>query len=232
MNKTSVKFQWCPSGHILLATTTTNFDETGHNYYGSSSLQSLYVPLTTNNTSAYPKEVFLSPTNNIFTQTLCQSEVQSATFDPTGNQPCNLTIYDTTNMNVVFAREKVFMNTLMFSPNSQFLAVAGFENLPGDVEIYEVKTFKIVCKFIAQCTSLWMWDIKNTTILCGQSYPRRKFDNKIAVFGIDGLLIEKRDFVGKFMYSFGIFGEKQMQDVVFKYIKYNENIELYSPQKR
>ncbi|BFU21798.1 eukaryotic translation initiation factor EIF2a, putative [Entamoeba histolytica HM-1:IMSS-B] len=240
LNGTSVLFNWCKKGHILLATTSTDFDETGHNYYGTSMLHSLYISENSNSSvieSKLDKTLYKTPTNNVFTQTLIQTQVQDVSFDPTGNflailygtQPSKLVLFDTSNMNQIFSIQSCFFNTISFSYNSQFLAIAGFGNLPGDVEIYDTKDFKRVCKFASQCTTEWTWSNDNASIICGHCLPRRHFDNRIERFGIDGRKIERRDVLVKHITMFGIPSTK---DVVFKYIEYNEENEIFKVAKK
>ncbi|ELP92481.1 hypothetical protein EIN_523790 [Entamoeba invadens IP1] len=240
LNGTSVIFKWCPMGHLVLAITSTEFDETGHSYYGQSSLYSLFVP----NISGKPPQfvpnpkVFKSPTNNIYTRALVMAQYQDAQFSPSGDtlsiisglQPAEVSVLSTLSFDELFHRQNVFANSSIFSFNSQFLAIGGFGNLPGDVEIFETKSFLRVAKFSSQCTTEWMWSNDNASIICAHCWPRRHFDNKIERFGIDGELIEKIEVVPR---GITVFGEKEMRDLVFKFIEYKDEGAIYvTPKKK
>ena len=227
---TSVEFFWLKQGHIVLAKTSTELDETGISYYGQSMLHCLYIPDESINLK-FMKEnemkLFHSETNNIFTQTILSNDVHSVSFDPEhqyiclihGKQPAQLEIYESMTMKQIFTIEKEFMNYSMFSHNSQFLAIAGFDNLDGTVFIFDVKNFKKISTFNAQCSTEWMWTLDNSSIVCGQCLPRRHYDHVIERFGIDGMKIEERKLEVRHCV---MFGTPSLDEVEFEY---DENVD-------
>ena len=227
---TSVEFYWLKQGHIVLAKTSTDLDETGNSYYGQSMLHSLYIPDKTIQStiqSQFTPEMYHSETNNIFTQTIISNDVHNVSFDPEhqyiclihGKQPAQLEIYTAIDMKQILHLKDVFVNYSLFSHNSQFLAIAGFDNLDGTVCLYDVKNFKKISTFNAQCSTEWMWTLDNTSIVCGQCLPRRHYDHVIERFGINGKKIEERKLEVRHCVMFG----DVMKDLVE--FEYMENVD-------
>ena len=119
------------------------------------------------------------------------------------------------------------MNTLAFSHNDQFVAIGGFENLPGDVVIYDCDKFKQVCQFNCQCTTQWAWSSDNKYVFCGHCFPRRHSDNKVVIFGIDGKEIDERDVP---IVSFDLIDTPSLNKIEFDYVDYgDQKSQVYVP---
>ena len=222
---------WCPTNRFVLALSSIDHDDSHQSYYGISNLHALYVP--DGPPPALPPSLFRSPAHNIFTETLCKIEIQHVAFDPTGRllavlydrQPAKLIVFETARMEKVFEKNDVYMNTLLFSPNAQFLAVGGFGNLPGDIEVYETGTFTRITVFSANCTTAWRWTPDNTRIVCGQCYPRRQVDCQLQVFTKEGQLESRLDVVVR---EFELFGTPVTKAIPFRVMEVADHTELWS----
>ena len=85
-------------------------------------------------------------------------------------------------------------NTIIFSPHGRFVIVAGFGNLAGQMDIYDMtKNFAKVCTIEASNTSLCQWSPDGTHILCATTSPRLRVDNGIRLYHVGGGLMYNED---------------------------------------
>jgi translation initiation factor 2A len=81
-------------------------------------------------------------------------------------------------------------NTIAFSPHGQFFLVAGFGNLAGQVDIYDLtKNFNKICTIEAANASICEWSPDGTHILFATTSPRLRVDNGIRIFHVGGGLM-------------------------------------------
>jgi translation initiation factor 2A len=81
-------------------------------------------------------------------------------------------------------------NTIAFSPHGRFVLVAGFGNLAGQVDIYDLsKNFNKVCTIEASNASICEWSPDGSHILFATTSPRLRVDNGIRIFHVGGGLI-------------------------------------------
>jgi translation initiation factor 2A len=81
-------------------------------------------------------------------------------------------------------------NTILFSPHGRFVLVAGFGNLAGHVDIYDLsKNYFKVCTIIASNASVCEWSPDGTHILFATTSPRLRVDNGVRIFHVGGGLM-------------------------------------------
>lgn len=87
-------------------------------------------------------------------------------------------------------------NTIAFSPHGRFVLVAGFGNLAGQVDIYDLsKNFAKVVTIEASNASVCEWSPDGTHILFATTSPRLRVDNGIRVFHVGGGLMYREEMV-------------------------------------
>jgi translation initiation factor 2A len=85
-------------------------------------------------------------------------------------------------------------NTINFSPFGRFVLVAGFGNLAGQVDVYDItKDFAKVCTIEASNASVCEWSPDASHILFATTSPRLRVDNGIRIFHVGGGLMYNED---------------------------------------
>jgi translation initiation factor 2A len=85
-------------------------------------------------------------------------------------------------------------NTINFSPFGRFVLVAGFGNLAGQVDVYDItKDFAKVCTIEASNASVCEWSPNATHILFATTSPRLRVDNGVKIFHVGGGLMYNAD---------------------------------------
>jgi translation initiation factor 2A len=80
-------------------------------------------------------------------------------------------------------------NTIIFSPHGRFVIVAGFGNLAGTMDIYDLeKNYEKVCTIEGSNTSLCEWSPDGKHILTATTSPRLRVDNGIRIWHVGGKL--------------------------------------------
>ena len=85
-------------------------------------------------------------------------------------------------------------NTVLFSPHGRFVLVAGFGNLAGQMDIYDLeKDFTKFCTIEASGASVCEWSPDGTHILTATTSPRLRVDNGIRIWHASGPLVYNED---------------------------------------
>lgn len=85
-------------------------------------------------------------------------------------------------------------NTVLFSPHGRFVLVAGFGNLAGQMDIYDLeKDYAKICTIEASNASVCEWSPDGTHILTATTSPRLRVDNGVRVWHASGPLMYNED---------------------------------------
>lgn len=85
-------------------------------------------------------------------------------------------------------------NTILFSPNGRFVLVAGFGNLAGQVDIYDLdKDHRKVCTIEASNASVCEWSPESKYILTATTSPRLRVDNGVRIWHAGGGLMYNQE---------------------------------------
>lgn len=85
-------------------------------------------------------------------------------------------------------------NTVLFSPHGRFVLVAGFGNLAGQMDIYDLeKDVSKVCTIEASNASVCEWSPDGVHILTATTSPRLRVDNGIRIWHASGSLMYNED---------------------------------------
>jgi translation initiation factor 2A len=85
-------------------------------------------------------------------------------------------------------------NTVLFSPHGRFVLVAGFGNLAGQMDIYDLeKDFAKICTIEASNASVCEWSPDGIHILTATTSPRLRVDNGIRIWHAGGPLMYNED---------------------------------------
>lgn len=81
-------------------------------------------------------------------------------------------------------------NTILFSPHGRFVLVAGFGNLAGHMDIYDLeKDYHKICTIEASNASVCEWSPDGKHILTATTSPRLRVDNSVRVWHVGGGLM-------------------------------------------
>lgn len=85
-------------------------------------------------------------------------------------------------------------NTILFSPHGRFVLVAGFGNLAGQMDIYDLqKDYAKICTIEATNASVCEWSPDGQHILTATTSPRLRVDNGLRIWHFTGGLMYKED---------------------------------------
>ena len=81
-------------------------------------------------------------------------------------------------------------NTILFSPHGRFVLVAGFGNLAGQMDLYDMeKNFHKIATVEASNASVCNWSPDGQYILTATTSPRLRVDNGIRIWHVSGSLV-------------------------------------------
>lgn len=85
-------------------------------------------------------------------------------------------------------------NTILFSPHGRFVLVAGFGNLAGQMDIYDLeKDYNKVCTIEASNASVCEWSPDGKHILTATTSPRLRVDNGVRLWHVGGGIMYNED---------------------------------------
>lgn len=85
-------------------------------------------------------------------------------------------------------------NTIQFSPHGRFVLVAGFGNLAGQMDIYDLeKGFSKITTIEASNASVCEWSPDGKYVLTATTSPRLRVDNGIRIWHVGGGLMYNED---------------------------------------
>lgn len=106
-----------------------------------------------------------------------------------GYMPAKTTVFNS-RAQMVKSLELGPRNTILFSPHGRLMLVAGFGNLQGQMDIYDVDmNYKKLCMIEASNSSVCEWSPDGKYILTATTSPRLRVDNGVKLWYFTGELI-------------------------------------------
>ncbi|KAL2865988.1 translation initiation factor 2A [Aspergillus lucknowensis] len=180
-----VQLKWNASGSSLIVLAQTDVDKTGKSYYGETTLYLL------SSTGQFDSRVHLDK----------EGPIHDVSWSPTsgefgvvyGSIPAKATIF-----NIRGVAKHSFplspRNTISFSPHGRFVLVAGFGNLAGQMDIYDMeKNYNRITTVEAANSSVCAWSPDGQTILTATTSPRLRVDNGLRLWHVSGALLYNED---------------------------------------
>ena len=85
-------------------------------------------------------------------------------------------------------------NTMLFSPHGRFVIIAGFGNLAGQMDIYDLeKDHHKICTIEASNASVCEWSPDGKHILTATTSPRLRVDNGVRIWHLRGGLMYNQE---------------------------------------
>lgn len=175
-----VQLKWNALGTSILCMTSTDVDKTNKSYYGENGLFLLGVA------GSFDCRVTLDKEGPIHDVTWSPDAKEFAVIY--GFMPAKTTMFDA-RASTVHALPSAPRNTILFSPDSRLVIVAGFGNLQGEMDVYERAGMKKVTTINASNTSHCEWSPDSRHILTATTSPRLRVDNGIKMYHYRGALV-------------------------------------------
>merc|ERR1719336_926222 len=180
----SVDFKWNSLGNTVLLLTQSEVDKTGGSYYGR---QQLHYMSTKGDTGmvGLAKEgpiysVEWSPNGNLFATVY-------------GFMPAKATMYNL-KAEAVFDFGTGPRNCALFNPQSNLLMIAGFGNLRGHIQMWDVQGKSLVSEFDAPDSTDVKWCPDGQRLLTSTCAPRLRMGNGYKVWHYSGSLLHEKMF--------------------------------------
>ncbi|GJP60610.1 hypothetical protein CLOP_g17839 [Closterium sp. NIES-67] len=180
-----VRLVWNVGTTAVLAWTHSDVDKTNQSYYGESGLHFLAAD------GSFEGAVPLSK----------EGPIHDVQWSPNGKDfvvvhgfmPAKATLFDS-RCKPLFDFGSGPRNLIRWNPHGRFLCLAGFGNLPGDVEVWERTRLKQVGKAKAPCGVSAEWSPDGRHLLVATTAPRLQVDNGFKVFKYNGSLLLHRPY--------------------------------------
>nr|XP_030729103.1 eukaryotic translation initiation factor 2A isoform X6 [Globicephala melas] len=178
-----VTMLWNKKATAVLVIASTDVDKTGASYYGEQTLH--YI--ATNGESA----VVQLPKNGPIYDVVWNSS--STEFCAVyGFMPAKATIFNL-KCDPVFDFGTGPRNAAYYSPHGHILVLAGFGNLRGQMEVWDVKNYKLISKPVASDSTYFAWCPDGEHILTATCAPRLRVNNGYKIWHYTGSVLHKYD---------------------------------------
>jgi translation initiation factor 2A len=179
--------KWNQLGTTLIVLAQTEVDKTGKSYYGETTL---YV-LSAN--GGFDSRITLDKEGPIHDVSWSPNSKEFGVVY--GYMPAKTTIF---NQRAVATHSFPLgpRNTILFSPTGRFVLVAGFGNLAGHMDIYDLeKDYRKICTIEGGHPSVCEWSPDSKYILTATTSPRLRVDNGVRLWHVGGGIIYNEDMV-------------------------------------
>ncbi|KAK5081630.1 hypothetical protein LTR05_007763 [Lithohypha guttulata] len=180
-----VQLKWNDAGTSLIVLAQTEVDKTGKSYYGETTMYLLSA------NGGFDSRIDLDK----------EGPIHDVTWSPKSNSFAVVYGYMPAKTVIFNARAKEVhafplgpRNTVLFSPHGRFMLLAGFGNLAGQMDIYDLeKDYTKVCTIEASNASVCEWSPDGRHILTATTSPRLRVDNGVRIWHASGPLMYNED---------------------------------------
>uniref|UniRef100_A0A3Q4GK54 Eukaryotic translation initiation factor 2A n=1 Tax=Neolamprologus brichardi TaxID=32507 RepID=A0A3Q4GK54_NEOBR len=178
-----VTMQWNRKASAVLVTASTEVDKTGASYYGEQTLHYLGV----NGETAL---VQLSKNGPIYDVAWSPSSAEFCVVY--GFMPAKATVFNL-KCDAVYDFGTGPRNSAYYSPQGHILILAGFGNLRGQMEVWDVKNYKQVSKPQAPDATHFSWCPDGEHIVTATCSPRLRVSNGYKIWHYAGAVLQQWD---------------------------------------
>jgi translation initiation factor 2A len=181
-----VQLKWNDNGTSLLVLAQTEVDKTGKSYYGETTLYLLSA------NGGFDSRIDLDKEGPVHDVSWSPKSTSFAVVY--GYMPAKTVIFNNRAQAVhTFALGP--RNTVLYSPHGRFILVAGFGNLAGQMDIYDLeKDMNKICTIEASNASVCEWSPDGLHILTATTSPRLRVDNGVRIWHAGGPLMYNEEF--------------------------------------
>jgi translation initiation factor 2A len=102
-----------------------------------------------------------------------------------GKMPAQVTLFNA-KAEAVYQFGASPRNTIIWSPHGRFLCIAGFGNLAGEMDFYDVLRLKKIGSNTTDCATRYGWSADSRYFLAASLAPRMNVDNNMKIFRYNG----------------------------------------------
>ncbi|KAL8733520.1 MAG: hypothetical protein Q9181_003553 [Wetmoreana brouardii] len=180
-----VQLKWNSEGTGLIVLAQTEVDKSGKSYYGETTLYLLSV------NGEFDSRIELDKDGPIHDVTWSPNSKEFGVVY--GYMPAKTTLFNT-RAKATYSFALAPRNTITFSPHGRFVLVAGFGNLAGQMDIYDLeKNYQKICTIEASNASVCEWSPDGRHILTATTSPRLRVDNGVRIWHVSGGLMYNED---------------------------------------
>ena len=110
-----------------------------------------------------------------------------------GHQPSMVSVYDY-QCSVIKSFPAGVRNRVYFNAHQNIVAFCGFENLSGNIEIYDVQSLELIAKFKVLGASVFLWSPSGSYFIVSTTNYMKE-DNGAVMYDYYGREISRREFV-------------------------------------
>ncbi|KAK4463295.1 eukaryotic translation initiation factor eIF2A-domain-containing protein [Cladorrhinum samala] len=182
-----VQLKWNQLGTSLIVLAQTEVDKSNKSYYGETNMYLLSA------NGSFDARITLDK----------EGPIHDVSWSPNGKEfgvvygymPAKTTLF---NHRAVATHNFPLgpRNTIIFSPTGRFVLVAGFGNLAGQIDVYDLeKDNRKVCTIESGNPSVCEWSPDSRYIMTATTSPRLRVDNGIRLWHVGGGIMYNEDFV-------------------------------------
>ncbi|KAK3689814.1 eukaryotic translation initiation factor eIF2A-domain-containing protein [Podospora appendiculata] len=182
-----VQLKWNGQGTSLIVLAQTEVDKSNKSYYGETNMYLLSA------NGSFDARVTLDKEGPIHDVAWSPNSKEFGVIY--GFMPAKTTIFNhravPTHSFSIAPR-----NTIIFSPTGRFVLVAGFGNLAGQIDVYDLeKDYAKVCTIESGNPSVCSWSPDSRYIMTATTSPRLRVDNGIKLWHVGGGIMYNEEMV-------------------------------------
>ncbi|EOO01998.1 putative eukaryotic translation initiation factor 2a protein [Phaeoacremonium minimum UCRPA7] len=182
-----VQLKWNGQGTSLIVLAQTEVDKSNKSYYGETTLYLLSA------NGGFDARIALDKEGPIHDVSWSPNSKEFGVIY--GYMPAKTTIF---NHRAVAQHSFPIgpRNTIIFSPTGRFVLVAGFGNLAGQIDVYDLeKDYKKICTIESGNPSVCQWSPDSVYIMTATTSPRLRVDNGVKLWHVGGGIMYNEDMI-------------------------------------
>ncbi len=182
-----VQLKWNALGTALIVLAQTEVDKSNKSYYGETTMYLLSA------NGSFDARITLDKEGPIHDVAWSPNSTEFGVIY--GYMPAKTTIFNHRGV-AIHSFPLGPRNTIIFSPTGRFALVAGFGNLAGQIDVYDLeKDYRKICTIESGNPSVCSWSPDSRYILTATTSPRLRVDNGIKLWHVGGGIMYNEDMV-------------------------------------
>ncbi|EKX73721.1 Eukaryotic translation initiation factor eIF2A family member protein [Theileria equi strain WA] len=177
---------WNKTGSAVIFRTFTNNVKGLSSYYGGNALFLIH-------TSNGHLKTISTPTEGLV-HDISWSKKSNEFLIAKGPMPAELDSYDGNNGSKILSFGKCSRNTIKRDPFDRLALMGGFGNLRGDIDIWDLKTKKIIAQSKSDCSVTCEFSPDGRYFVTATTVPRMRVDCCFKIFSYSGRSVTRVDF--------------------------------------
>jgi translation initiation factor 2A len=168
---------WNATATALLIFSRSNLDTSGASYTGAAAV---YFMSANGEDSGKVEQTKDGPVHDVQWSPDGEKFVMIA-----GKMPAQVTLFNA-KAEPIYQFGASPRNTVVWSPHGRFLCIAGFGNLAGEMDFYDVLRLKKIGSNASDCSIRFGWSPDSRYFLTASLAPRMNVDNNMKIFRYNG----------------------------------------------